>query len=137
MPPTGTESSIETIGYQPGEARLADIFVWPNTNEAEVIRAEQAAKVAPRTSDRSARPHGYNNGREPGAQILRVIPPGQRILFSVPSNHVAKDWHLQIPFRLALSNESGIRPPYSFVAFYESDLKNKEEKTAKPEPLVH
>jgi hypothetical protein len=99
-PPTGTESSVEAVGYQPGEAKLTDIFIWPNTSEAEVIGAEEAVKLALQTSDRSARPHGYNDGHEPGAQILRIISPGQRILFSVPSDHVAKDWHLQIRLQL-------------------------------------
>lgn len=133
VPQIGTESSIATIGHQAGEGNLADIFIWPNTSEAEVIGAEDAAKVAAQ-SDRSVRPrpHGYNDGREPSAQLLRVVPPGARIVFSVPSNHVTKDWHVQIPFRLALPNESGVRPPYSFVAFYQDDLKRKNEKAAEP-----
>jgi len=135
-PSTGTESTIGVVGYRRGEGELADIFIWPNTNEAEVIGAEHAARAAPRTSDRSARPHGYNDGHEPGAQVLRVIPPGQKIVFSVPNNHVAEGWHFQIPFRLALPSENRTRPPYSFVAFFETDLKNKNEDATKPQPLV-
>jgi hypothetical protein len=134
-PSTGTESLGAGIGYQTGQGNLTDIFIWPNMNEAEVVGAEEAAKNPPRTSDKSGngkRPHGYGNGHEPGPQVLRIVPPGGRVLFSVPVNHVGKTWHLEIPFRLALPNESRIRPPYSHIAFYEEDTNQGINSQPKP-----
>jgi len=136
-PSTGTESPGAGIGYQPGQGDLTDIFLWPNTTEAEVIGAEDAVKSPPRISNKSGsvkRPHGYNNGYQPGPQVLRVVPPGGEVLFSVPVNHVSKTWHFEIPFRLALPNGSRIRPPYSHVAFYEEDLNHGN--TAQPTPTT-
>jgi hypothetical protein len=51
-----------------------------------------------------------------------VVPPGGEILFSVPSNHVSKSWHFEIPFRFALKHDGPIRQPYSYAAFFWEDL---------------
>jgi len=78
VPPSGTESPGAGIGYQPGQEELTDIFLWPNTNEAEIRGAEDAIRSAQRTPDKSdsaKRPHGYNEGHQPGPQVLRVVPP--------------------------------------------------------------
>ena len=137
--PPGSETASSGIGsYEQGAEDLADIFLSPNSNEAEVRGVEEKTKREPRTADqavRAERPHGYNNGYEPGTQVLTVIPPGGQLPFSLPSNHVSKTWHFEIPFRLALPNKSGIRPPYSYVAFYQQDLK-EEENIAPAAPTV-
>jgi hypothetical protein len=39
------------------------------------------------------------------------IPPGADILFSVPSNHVGKQWYFEIPFRFDLPQGKGPRDP--------------------------
>lgn len=116
---------LEKVFHQPGEEDFTDIFLSPNMNEAEVDAAIAEAHGSPNDVERKEakfRPHGYNHGYHPGIQVLTVVPPGGEIPFSVPSNHVSKSWHFEIPFRFALKNEGPIRQPYSFVAFFWDDL---------------
>jgi hypothetical protein len=84
---------------QPGLQEMTDIFDSPNMNEAEVRSVEEAQRRAPDDYSKQlpVRPHGYNNGYEPGVQELTLIQPGGQLFFSVPANHVSKDWHLEIP----------------------------------------
>lgn len=140
-PSTGTESMGSGIGHQPGQDTLTDIFLSPNDNEAEVWGAEARALKGSGQRERSDRPHGYNNNHEPGAQVIKVIPSGGEISFSLPINHVSEAWHFEIPFRFALKHVPGIRQPYSYVALYWDDipeadrsliLKAKESGSAKP-----
>lgn len=139
-PSTGTESMGSGIGYQPGQEDLTGIFLSPNMNEAEVRGAEDAMKGRPQSAgrdERVKRPHGYNDGYQPGPQMLKVIPSGGEVRFSVPINHVSEIWHFEIPFRLALPNKGRVRPPYSYVALYEEDLKDKHGAAAQPAPTTH
>lgn len=124
-PSTGTESEGSGVGYELGQENLTDIFVSPNVNEAEVRGAEATAKGAsqrPSKNDSAQRPHGYNDGYQPGPQVLRVIPPGGEVFFSVPANHMSKAWHFEVPFRFALKHAGPIRRPYSYVGFFWDDL---------------
>ncbi|HEV3254025.1 MAG TPA: hypothetical protein VG033_06440 [Candidatus Acidoferrales bacterium] len=120
-PPTGTESPGSGIGYQPGQEDLTDIFLSPNINEAEVRGAEQALIVMGQ-KERPKRPHGYNDGYQPGPQVLKVVSPGGEMFFSLPIDHVSDKWHFEIPFRLAIPNKGHSRAPYSYLAFYNADL---------------
>jgi hypothetical protein len=54
------------------------------------------------------------------------------VFFSVPANHVSKIWHFEIPFRLALPNKGRIRTPYSYVVFYQEDLKDNHGSATSP-----
>ncbi len=139
-PSTGTESMGSGVGYQSGQEDLTDIFLSPNMNEAEVRGAEDAIKHRPQSAGRNEgvkRPHGYNDGYQPGPQMLKVIPSGGEVRFSVPVNHVSETWHFEIPFRLALPNKSRIRPPYSYVACYQNDLKENHGKAVESMPTTH
>lgn len=121
-PSTGTESMGSGIGHQPEQDTLTDIFLSPNENEAEVWGAEARVLKGSGQREVSDRPHGYNDNNEPGAQVIRVIPSGQEITFSLPINHVRENWHFEIPFRFALKHVRGIRQPYSYVALYWDDI---------------
>ena len=118
-PSPGTESEGAGVGYEPGQEDLTEIFLHPNEGEAEVRGAEKAARSS---REVTKRPHGYNDGYQPGPQVLKVIPPGGEVLFSLPINHVSKTWHFEVPFRFALKQEGTIRQPYSYVAFFWDDL---------------
>jgi hypothetical protein len=63
-----------------------------------------------------------------------MIPPGGQVFFSLLLNHMSKVWHFEIPFRLALPNKGRIRPPYSYVVFYQEDLHGN---AAPPTPATH
>jgi len=102
--------------------------------EQEVRSAEEMqrnAKVSPE------RPLGYDSHNGFDTVALTLIPPGKQALFSIPINHVSKTWHFEIPFRLALPKKGRIRPPYSYVAFYEEDLKDNHGNAAAPTPTTH
>jgi hypothetical protein len=131
----GEDARSTGILARSGTQEMTDIFRFPNRTEAE-IRALEDAYRKPSCNLQSEmilrRPHGYNSGTEPVSPKLTEIAPGRELLFSLPSNHVSEFWHVEIPFRLALPNESRIRPPYSHVAFYEEDLDTAQEKPAPP-----
>jgi hypothetical protein len=119
-PSKGTESMGSGMGYQSGQEDLTDIFLSPNVNEAEVRGAEDAVRRRLESAGRDEkveRPHGYNDGYQPGPQMLKLIPPGGEVRFSVPVNHVSETWHFEIPFRLALPNKGRVRPPSSTRAW--------------------
>lgn len=101
------------------QEQIVALFRWPNRTEDEVRSAEEVARLSGKLVQR---PRGY--GSQSGFDSFRliVIAPGDQILFSVPSNHVSKTWHFEIPFRLAVPNNSSTRPPYSYLAFYQDDL---------------
>jgi hypothetical protein len=101
------------------QGQILGLFRWPNRIEDEIRAAEEAARIS---SKLVQRPRGY--GSQSGFDSFRLITiaPGDQVLFSVPSNHVSSAWHLEISFRLAVPNNSPIRPPYSYLAFYQNDL---------------
>ena len=112
-----------------GSGDFLDLFHWPNMTEVEVRRAEEAQRA---TSKPVKRPLGYGTQNGFNSFVLTLIAPGDQLYFSVPSNHVSKSWHFEIPFRLAVPNNSRIRPPYSYVAFYQDDLDRAPGKAATP-----
>jgi hypothetical protein len=110
---------------QPGLRDMMDIFRFPNMTEEEIRSAEEKTKTS---TKRIERPRGYGSQNGFDSFMLTLISPGEQVYFSVPANHVSKTWHFEIPFRLALSNNSRIRPPYSYVAFYQDDLDRAQGK---------
>src|SRR5579859_329739 len=108
---------------------MTDIFRWPNMTEEEVRSAEEKQRTS---SKHLERPFGYGRQNYFNSFVLTLIKPGDQLYFSVPANHVSKTWHFEIPFRLAVPNRSRIRPPYSYVAFYQEDLDQAEGKAATP-----
>lgn len=108
-----------------GSGELLELFRWPNMTEEVVRRAEEAQRA---TSKPVERPLGYGSQNGFNSFVLTVIAPGEQLYFSVPANHVSKSWHFEIPFRLAVPNNSRIRPPYSYVAFYQDDLDRAQGK---------
>lgn len=55
--------------------------------------------------------HRMPEAHLPEAGSLETIPSGKAILFSVPVNHVGKDWHFEIPFSFDLPKGKGFRDP--------------------------
>jgi hypothetical protein len=114
---------------QQGLRDMMDIFRFPNMTEEEIKSAEEKTRASTNPIER---PRGYGSKSGFDSFVLTLIAPGDHLYFSVPANHVSKSWHFEIPFRLALPNNSRIRPPYSYVAFYQDDLDRAEGKTATP-----
>jgi hypothetical protein len=123
-----------------GLEEMNDIFRSPNMTEAEVRGAENTQKRGGQEGSSKGlpeRPRGYNGGYEPVAPTLTVIPPGGQVLFSLPANHVSKTWHFEIPFRFALPSNQGLRAPYSYVAFFQEELKDDRRDATRPMPTAH
>jgi hypothetical protein len=124
-PHLGTEIPSSGVGYKQDQEGLTDIFRWPDVNEPEAIAAGDRAKnLSSETVGRKLprQPRGYSHGYEPHTFTLTVIDPDSQVRFSVPIDHVSDDWHFEIPFRLALTDHGSIRQPYSYLAFYKTDL---------------
>jgi hypothetical protein len=128
-PATRGDGASGGIIVPSGSAELLDLFRWPNMTEQEVRRAEERQRA---TSKPVGRPLGYGTHNGFNSFVLTLIAPGDQVYFSVPANHVSKSWHFEIPFRLAVPNNSRIRPPYSYVAFYQDDLDRKAGKPTTP-----
>jgi hypothetical protein len=108
---------------------LLDIFRWPNRTEEEVRSAEGRSKTSTKPVER---PHGYGSQDGFDSFKLILVASGEHVYFSVPANHVSSTWHFEIPFRLAVPNNSPTRPPYSYLAFYQEDLDQAQGKAAAP-----
>jgi hypothetical protein len=119
--PVGAESVGSMIGYRHGEENFTDIFLTPNNHEAE-IKAGEALARGTGNGQKSILPRGYIDLNAPSAPVLKLIPPGAEVLFSVPANHVGKSWHMEVPFRFAIEPHVALRQPYSYVAFFWEDL---------------
>ena len=117
----GENARMTGIVAPHGPEEMNDIVRFPNMTEKEVRSAEAMQSGSKEPSER---PPGYGIDSGFDALTLTLIPPGGQVLFTVPSNHVSETWHLEIPFRFALPNKSRIRAPYSYVAFYQEDLKD-------------
>lgn len=48
---------------------------------------------------------------------LKIVEPGESVLFSVPLDHLSPYWHLRVQFTLDVSGQRGDQP-YSYVEFY-------------------
>lgn len=58
-------------------------------------------------------PEGYSSE----IYSLATVDPGEDLLFSVPANHLAREWYLRVRFRLEVSPEKVGDQPYSYVDF--------------------
>lgn len=121
LQPTKTNADVTDAGVYapPGLEEMRDILRWPDLTEDELRSSEEAQKGSGKPL---SRPLGYGSRDGFHTFTIMAIPPGTQVLFSLPSNHVSHSWHFEIPFRLGLPNKSDIRPPYSYVAFYQEDL---------------
>jgi hypothetical protein len=69
-------------------------------------------------------PRGYATGSDVAS--LLTIEPGKQIVFSVPVNHVAPGWLLQVSFEFALPpTEHGAAQPVCYAAFAWDDVPEK------------
>jgi hypothetical protein len=63
-------------------------------------------------------PHGYMFS----ASSFVTIAPDRNVYFSLPSNQVSNEWHVEIPFRFDIKVKTPIRSPSNFVSLYKDDL---------------
>jgi hypothetical protein len=119
-PPKGPESAGSIALISEEAKSYPDLIDNPNEHEAEQREAVRRALQSKTSS--SNRPRGYNGGSRPGIEVLILVRPGERIDFSLPANHLGVDWHVEVPFRFALSQGGGGRQPYSYVPLFLEDV---------------
>jgi hypothetical protein len=72
-------------------------------------------------------PSGYATGSDVAS--LLTINPGKGVLFSVPVNHVAPGWFLQVPFQFDLPPvKGGAAQPVCYAAFTWDDIPDKSRE---------
>jgi len=85
-------------------------------------------------------PRGYATGSD--VTSLLTINPGKGVLFSVPVNHVAPGWFLQVSFQFDLPpTEHGAAQPVCYAAFAWDDIPERLRwqgpVPASPKPTTH
>ncbi len=88
-------------------------FVLSEAEVEEYDRQEQLRKLNLRH-----KPTGYSS--ETGG--IRSLQPGDDLLFSVPRNHVGKDWYIRVWFTLDLTPSSLGDGPFTYLSFHQSDI---------------
>ncbi|HWR36629.1 MAG TPA: hypothetical protein VN622_12235 [Clostridia bacterium] len=116
----GAESVGSVVMIDKDVKPYPELLDHPNEHEAQ--QREAVRKASQPRAGRAERPHGYNSGFQPGFEVLMLLLPGEKIDFSVPKNHIGEGWHFEVPFRFALTEESGMRQPYNYIPFFLTDL---------------
>jgi hypothetical protein len=96
--------------------------------EHEVVYMEEGwiafidgKRESPEKTPRSEMPKGYSFE----LPDLRVIQPGDDFRFSIPTNHVSKDWYILVPFEFMLDGSPPyLRQPSMKVSFSLGDISN-------------
>jgi hypothetical protein len=100
------------------------------TEEMGLIAFRDGKRVSPEKMPRSEMPKGYSFE----LPDLKVIQPGDDFRFSIPTNHVSKDWYILLPFEFMLEGSpTYLRQPSMEVSFSLYDLPPEiGEKIPKP-----
>jgi hypothetical protein len=82
------------------------------------LRDQNSRSTSSDKEEHQQMPHGY---MFPVSSSV-TIRPGHSIYFSLPINHVGRNWHFAISFRFALSHNGPFREPDNSIAFFWDDL---------------
>jgi hypothetical protein len=115
--------AIRNFGVNTGDPGIGVLYdVVPRPPEItvegnagiEIGESEKRVKPSP--------PEGYS------AEVASVnqIAPGENMLFSVPKNHVSRDWFIRVKVWLAVSR---YREPYTEVDFLEYQIPDSHRRS--------
>lgn len=82
-----------------------------------IVTNLDGSQSPPPQTPRSEMPGGYSY--DVGGNY--ILEPGKSLSFNVPINHVAMDWHIEIPFDFVLPSTRCCQPKMS-ATFYLSDV---------------
>ena len=109
---------IETVGNG-DDVRVLHEVVY--IEEIGLIAVMDGKRVSPEKTPRSEMPKGYSSD----VPDLRVIQPGDDFRFSIPANHVSKDWYILVRFEFMLEGSpTYLRQPTMEVSFSLNDIPN-------------
>jgi hypothetical protein len=104
----------------PSYSGIPDDFLTPEMKEEKERQAEEHRTQAQHSSSaRKVPPVGYFVG---DVFTTIPVPPGGKLQFSLPINHVSEGWHVEIPFRFDLKHKGKEREPKSALVLYMRDL---------------
>jgi hypothetical protein len=88
----------------------------------EVVYDEYHGVIGTMANGEQSPPPQKPRSEMPGGYMFHVgsnyiLPPGKSLSFSVPINHVAEDWHIEIPFAFVLPAVRCCQPRMSAVFF--------------------
>lgn len=106
--------SIEFMAYGGnGDEAIPNEEVVYDEYQGPVITTPDGKQSPPPQKRRSEMPGGYMY--DVGGSLL--LAPGKSLSFSLPINHVAADWHIEIPFDFVLPSTRSSRPKMSALFF--------------------
>ena len=109
---------IETMG---GGDDLRVLHEVVYIEEMGLIPVMNEKRVSPEKTPRSEMPKGYSVD----TPTLQVIQPGDDFRFSIPTNHVSKDWYILVRFEFMLDGSpTYLRQPTMEVSFSLNDIPN-------------
>lgn len=110
--------SIQFMAYGGnGNETIPNEEVVYDEYEGTVVTRLDGTQSPPPQQPRSEMPGGYLY--DVGGSVILV--PGKSLSFSLPINHVAQDWHIQIPFNFVLPSTRQSAPKMS-APFYLDDV---------------
>jgi hypothetical protein len=101
----------EVIPVQQGltvQAKSGEIPLSTDENPTQKTPNESSAKMPTRHSAELS--------------SATLVPPGKTLLFSVPRNHVSRDWFLRVKFTLAVSSPSVGPGPFTELDFFNDQI---------------
>jgi hypothetical protein len=111
---------IEAMGNG-DDLRVLHEVVYIEEEEMGLIAVMDGKRVSPEKTPRSEMPRGYSVD----TPDLRVIQPGDDFRFSIPANHVSKDWYILVRFEFMLDGSpTYLRQPTMEVSFSLNDIPN-------------
>jgi hypothetical protein len=122
----GTGVFDEIIPVQQGitvQAYFGEISLSTDEKPTQTTANEQSTKM----------PEGYSAEL---SSVTRVLP-GQSLLFSVPRNHVSRDWFLRVKFALAVSKPSVGPGPFTELDFFNEQIPALLGKADPKDTLLH
>lgn len=88
----------------------------------EVVYDEYSGVIVTMPDGTQSPPPQQPRSEMPGGYMFHVgsdftLPAGGSLSFSVPVNHVAEDWHIEIPFQFVLPDVPCCQPKMSALFF--------------------
>jgi hypothetical protein len=109
---------VRTYGFttgDPGTGVFDEVIPYPPMLE---IRSDLDQPPASEDQPKQKMPRGY----DAELSSMSTVLPGKSLLFSVPRNHVSRDWFMRVKFALDVSKPSVGIGPLTELDFFENQI---------------
>jgi hypothetical protein len=119
--------SVRTYGVTTGDigAGVLDEIIPVDQGievQADYGEATVSTYGGPTQETANRRPENIPEGYSAELSSMTRVLPGTSLLFSVPRNHVSRDWFLRVKFALAVSPPSVGPGPFTELDFYNGQI---------------